>query len=129
LWNKLNQTRVNKEKNMSEKNDFGAFLVGFLVGGLTGAAVSLLFAPQTGEETRTLIRDKAIELRDRASETVEDARMRAEEAWTEAKEKTDEWSKLAKERADELREKGEKTIDEGREKLADSIKPKTKEAS
>lgn len=114
---------------MSEKNDFGAFLVGFLIGGLTGAAVSLLFAPQSGEETRALIRDKAIELRDRAAETVEEARMRAEEAWTEAKKKTDEWSKLAKERTDELLQKGEKAIDEGREKLAESIKPKEKKAS
>ena len=68
-------------------NDFGAFLVGFIVGGLTGAAVSLLFAPQSGEETRKIIQDKAIELRDRASETVEEARLRAEEAWEGQKRK------------------------------------------
>jgi gas vesicle protein len=114
---------------MAEKNEFGAFLIGFIVGGLTGAAVSLLFAPQSGEETRALIRDKAIELRDRASETVEEARVRAEEAWAEAKEKAEEWSQLAKERADELRKKGETALEEGREKLADSIKPKKKEAA
>lgn len=114
---------------MSDNNDFGAFLVGFIVGGLTGAAVSLLFAPQSGEDTRALIRDKAIELRERAEESVDEARMRAEEAWEEAKEKTTEWSKLAKDQADELRAKGEKSLDEGREKLADSIKPKEKKAS
>jgi DNA phosphorothioation-dependent restriction protein DptG len=114
---------------MSEKNDFGAFLIGFIVGGLTGAAVSLLFAPQSGEETRALIHDKAIELRDRATETVEEARVRAEEAWSDAKEKAEEWSKLAKERTDEFLDKGEKTLDEGREKLAESIKPKEKKAS
>lgn len=114
---------------MSDNNDFGAFLVGFIVGGLTGAAVSLLFAPQAGEETRAIIRDKAIELRDRASETVEEARLRAEQAWDEAKEKTNEWSQLAKEQAHELKSKGEKTLDESREKLAESIKPKEKKAS
>ncbi len=114
---------------MSEKNDFGAFLIGFLVGGLTGAAVSLLFAPQSGEETRTLIRDKAIELRDRASETVEEARVAAEEAWAEAKNKTEEWSKLAKGKTDDLLKKGEQIIDEGREKLSETIKPKEKKAS
>ena len=37
---------------MSDRDEFGAFLVGFIVGGLTGAVVSLLFAPQSGEETR-----------------------------------------------------------------------------
>ena len=39
-------------------SDFGAFFSGFLIGGLVGAAVALLMAPQSGEETRTLIRDK-----------------------------------------------------------------------
>jgi gas vesicle protein len=109
---------------MSENNDFGAFLVGFLVGGLTGAAVSLLFAPQSGEETRALIKDKAIELRDLTSETVEEARLQAEKAWGEAKTKAEELSKLAKEQTDELVKKGEKALDQGREKLAESIKPK-----
>lgn len=114
---------------MSEKNDFGAFLIGFLVGGLTGAAVSLLFAPQSGEETRSLIRDKAIEIRDRTSETVEEARVQAEEAWKDAKVKTDEWSKVAKEKTDEMLQKGEKVLDESREKLADTIKPTEKSES
>ena len=48
---------------MSDRDDFGAFIVGFLVGGLTGAAVALLFAPQSGAETRALIREKAIEIK------------------------------------------------------------------
>jgi gas vesicle protein len=113
---------------MSDSNDFGAFLVGFIVGGLTGAAVSLLFAPQSGEETRTLIHDKAIELRDRAAETVEEARQHAEEALEDAKQKTEEWTKLAKQQADELLHKGEQAIDEGREKLVETIKPKDKPA-
>jgi gas vesicle protein len=113
---------------MSDSNDFGAFLIGFIVGGLTGAAVSLLFAPQSGEETRTLIHDKAIELRDRAAETVEEARQHAEEALEDAKQKTEEWTKLAKQQADELLHKGEQAIDEGREKLVETIKPKDKPA-
>ena len=35
-----------------QDSDFGAFLAGFFVGGLIGAAVALLIAPQSGEETR-----------------------------------------------------------------------------
>ena len=58
---------------MSDRDEFGAFLVGFIVGGLTGAVVSLLFAPQSGEETRALIKDKSIELRDKAGVTAEEA--------------------------------------------------------
>ena len=41
-----------KEVTMSDRDEFGAFLVGFIVGGLSGAVVALLFAPQTGEENR-----------------------------------------------------------------------------
>ena len=69
----------------SDSDEFGAFLVGFIVGGLAGAVVSLLFAPQSGEETRALLREKSIELRDRASETAEEALARAEAAAGEAR--------------------------------------------
>jgi gas vesicle protein len=56
---------------MSDHDDFGAFLIGFVVGGVAGAVAALLLAPQSGEETRGLIRDKSIELRDKAAEQAE----------------------------------------------------------
>ena len=56
---------------MADRDEFGAFLIGFVVGGLTGAAVALLLAPQSGEETRVYIKDRAIELADKASETAQ----------------------------------------------------------
>ncbi len=34
------------------------FLFGFIVGMLTGAAIGLLMAPESGEETRNLIKEK-----------------------------------------------------------------------
>lgn len=34
----------------------------FILGGLVGAAIALLYAPRTGEETRALVADKADEL-------------------------------------------------------------------
>ena len=37
-------------------SDIGAFLSGFVIGGLVGAAVALILAPQSGEETRAQIR-------------------------------------------------------------------------
>ncbi len=86
----------------SDRDEFGSFLVGFIVGGLTGAVVSLLFAPQSGEETRALIRDKSIELRDRAAETAEEALARAEAAAAEARARAEELAKVARTRAEEL---------------------------
>ena len=83
---------------MSERDEFGAFLIGFIIGGLTGAAVSLLLAPQSGLETRALIKEKAIEIGDKASETYEDTVARAEAAAAEARTRADEWAKIARER-------------------------------
>jgi len=88
---------------MGDNNsDFGAFLAGFVIGGLVGAATALLLAPQSGEETRTIIRDKSIELKDKASETTAEARARAEKAFAEAQARADAALKEAQTRYDEL---------------------------
>jgi gas vesicle protein len=63
---------------MSDNNEFGSFLAGFLIGGLVGAAVSLLLAPQSGEETRTIIKSKSIELKDKAATSADDIKIKAE---------------------------------------------------
>ena len=43
-------------------NDLGAFLAGFVIGGLVGAATAIILAPQSGEETRSQIASKSSEL-------------------------------------------------------------------
>jgi gas vesicle protein len=71
---------------MSERNGFGLFLVGLLLGALSGAVAALLLAPQSGEETRTMIKDKSIELRDKAQQTAEQAKARTDEVVRQLKE-------------------------------------------
>ncbi len=87
---------------MSDKSNFGSFLMGFTVGALAGAIVSLLMAPQTGDETRQIIKEKTIELKDKGTETYEDTKHRAEVAYKDALAKADELAKVAKEKASEL---------------------------
>ena len=70
---------------MSDHDDFGAFLIGFIVGGVAGAVAALLLAPQSGEETRALIKDKSIELRDKATEQAGVVASRANEFADQAK--------------------------------------------
>ena len=50
----------------------GEFLGGVVVGALIGAALGLMFAPQRGEETRQLIKEKGSELKEKASKKAEE---------------------------------------------------------
>jgi gas vesicle protein len=105
---------------MSDRDEFGAFLVGFIVGGLTGAVVSLLFAPQSGEETRALIKDKSIELRDKAQVSAEEAIARAEAAAAEARARADDLARQLRERSKEVysdvRDRSQAAIEDVRER-------------
>jgi len=74
---------------MSEDNDFLAFFTGMIVGGLIGAATALLLAPASGEETRAVIRDKSIELKDKAVEYGQDIQLRTEKALEDTREQLD----------------------------------------
>jgi gas vesicle protein len=49
--------------------EISSFFTGFFVGALVGGAAALLLAPQSGEETRAQIRDKGIELKEKAEAT------------------------------------------------------------
>ena len=51
---------------MSDNNSAGTVLVAFALGAVAGAAIALLYAPTSGEETRKKLAEKAREGRDRA---------------------------------------------------------------
>jgi gas vesicle protein len=61
---------------MSTDNQSGSgnVMLAFMVGAITGAAVALLFAPASGDETREYLGQKAREGRDRAREAAEQSR-------------------------------------------------------
>jgi gas vesicle protein len=65
-----------------EENAAGTVIAAFVLGALTGAAVALLMAPATGEETRRMIADKAREGRERANEAARQGR----EVWNRQRE-------------------------------------------
>jgi gas vesicle protein len=111
---------------MSDRDDFGAFLVGFIVGGVSGALAALLLAPQSGEETRTMIKDKTIELRDQATTTFEESISKAEKAANDAVKKAETLLDQAKTKAAEVAEQGQVILDDTKAKAVKTVKSVTK---
>ncbi len=52
----------------------GSILLAFLLGAVSGAAVALLYAPATGEQTREYLGDRAREGREKAAEAAQKGR-------------------------------------------------------
>jgi len=68
---------------MSERNDYGSFMGALLMGGILGALVALVLAPQSGEETRKLLKDKAFELGKEISYQTENIKEKGRELLTQ----------------------------------------------
>ncbi len=94
-------------------SDIGAFLSGFIMGGLVGAAAALIMAPQSGEDTRAQIRDRSLELRDRADTEVQQIRVRAEQSITDMRTQAEEMQQRSKEMIDETRNRVTTAIEQG----------------
>ncbi len=46
------------------------FFSGLLMGAVIGAAIGLLYAPQSGPETRRIVKEKAAEIKEKATKAV-----------------------------------------------------------
>lgn len=92
---------------MNSKNTIGAFLIG----GLVGAAVALLYAPKTGDETRQTLRESGRMMKDRAMSSLDEAQARME-TFTEE----------SKRRLGRLRDVGEQTLNEQKQSLSSGVK-------
>ena len=61
---------------MREENccSSGSVLVSFILGGIVGAGIALLFAPKSGSDTRQMIKEFAGDVKDTAENYVEDVK-------------------------------------------------------
>lgn len=108
---------------MSENDsDLGAFLAGFVIGGLVGAATALILAPQSGVDTRNLIAEKSRELRDSGEERVQHYRQLADTYAQEYRGKADQVIADARSRVEEtggsLQEQARIVLDTGKQRVS-----------
>jgi gas vesicle protein len=74
----------------------GSVLLAFLLGGVVGAGLAFLVAPQSGEETRRKIKELADDIKDKTNEYINEARDKASAAADEGKGYYDEKKSLIK---------------------------------
>jgi len=102
------------DEHETNVNHPGSFLAGVLFGGLIGAGVTLLLAPQSGKQTRTQIQQKSIELRNQASDSLDDA---VAQARVKARQITSDIS----DKAEELQLRGQEMVVEQMDRMSAAL--------
>jgi gas vesicle protein len=115
---------------MSEQNngETGAFLAGFILGGLVGAAVAMIMAPSSGTETRKQIVDRGLELRGLTESKLEEARKRAEDVSGDVKVRAEKAAEEARKRAEELQERSRVILEEQKSRITSAVEEARKGA-
>ncbi len=107
---------------MSEDGgEIGAFMAGFVIGGLVGAATALLTAPQSGAETRAQIAAKGEEIRRAGGEQINRYGEIASTSWTDAQVRMKETGEQVQERARIILDEGKGKPTDTQEKSKESI--------
>ena len=100
---------------MADRNGGGEFFAGLVIGGMVGAAMALLMAPQSGEETRSQIRSASLEIKDRATDTMLEAREKADAIIADARRRAEDIVGDARQRAILITEEAQEEADEASE--------------
>ena len=75
---------------MGDKNSGAGFAIGFTLGIVIGQAVGVLFAPQPGEEMRTMVKNKATDITERTREITADREKMYKQTWRKRQEQNSE---------------------------------------
>lgn len=78
----------------------GSFLIGLTIGGALGGALALILAPRPGEEFREQLRERGIDIKERASQMAEQVK------------------ELSRQAVEEQRARFQQAINEGKEAAA-----------
>ena len=101
-------------KKRTYKNNPIRILLGLLIGGLLGVVTMLLFAPQSGKQTRDQIEEKAIELRDQTTKNLK-------KAVAQVRSETDRLSSEVQDKAGELKQRSQDKLVEQLERVSAAL--------
>lgn len=104
------ETEMKEKEIENKKGGFSSLLKGILIGGLVGAGAVLLAAPRSGEATRGMIKQRSIELKEKAMDRADEARTQAEEV-----------ARISAERAAEVKQRGQQVLIEQRANLVGAV--------
>ena len=97
---------------MSERSGFGSFFAGFIAGAVAGAIATILYAPNSGEETREALKGKTEDILGKANISVDDAYKQAETAAREARDRFETLASTTRKRAEDITRRGQVILEE-----------------
>ncbi len=106
---------------MSENNMGKGLLIGFLAGGAVGAVLALLYAPKSGKELRSDIKNKADGYLDDAEKYIAEAKDKAKDLINEGKKRSEKLISDARTKSEELLKDAEKIFGEAKTKAGSVI--------
>jgi gas vesicle protein len=92
------------------ENQQSHFFMGFLIGGVLGALAGIFFAPKSGKDLRSDLKEKGSEVLKEGKEIYADASMKAKEIIAEAKHQAEELKKEADRYLSEARQKAKEIL-------------------
>jgi gas vesicle protein len=92
-----------------------SFVSFFAIGSIVGAGIALLMAPQSGERTRSFIRNKGEEWKGKAIEVAEGSRKQIEQT-------VEDLTSQTKDRLSTLKDKGQQIAEDQKERLQEGLR-------
>lgn len=89
----------------------------FMLGGMIGATIGLLYAPKSGEETRQFLKDESDEMLDKAMTSAREVQNTARSTIQDAQTRLETFNQETKERLAKLQEIAKSTMEEQKESL------------
>lgn len=105
--------KYNTYEQETNTNRPAGFLTGLFLGGVAGAVTALLFAPQSGQETRQQLQQKAVRMS-------EDAADRVDEVVSQARTKTGQVKANLTEKARGLKNQGKEALVEQLDRVSNA---------